>query len=107
MRHEFGGLWTRKKLVILEDYLNFYATALKDKHFALHYADAFAGTGIHNQKVLEGQYDLLDQEDFNGSVLTALEIEPGFNCYHFNDLDPDRFQALLDIKEKHPAKISS
>ncbi len=104
MKHEFGGLWTRKKLEILSEYLNFYAKALKNKHFSLHYADAFAGTGIQNQKVIEGQQDLISQEDFNGSVLTALEVAPGFNHYHFNDLDTEHVAALNEIKANHPTK---
>lgn len=104
MKHEFGGLWTRKKLIILRDYLDFYTKALKNQHFALHYADAFAGTGIHNQKVIESQQDLIGQEDFKGSVLTALDVTPGFNRYHFNDLDPNHVKALHEIKHNYPAK---
>lgn len=47
--HRFGGDWTEEKLKILEDYLNFYLTALKHQKFYLMYIDAFAGTGYRNQ----------------------------------------------------------
>jgi three-Cys-motif partner protein len=104
MKHEFGGLWTRKKITILRDYLEFYTKALKNKHFKLHYVDAFAGTGIHNQKVIESQQYLISHESFKGSVLTALDITPGFSKYHFNDLDPKHVKALHEIKENNPTK---
>lgn len=51
MKHTFGGLWTQEKLQVLEKYLQFYATALKNQPFTLHYVDAFAGTGSHDPKV--------------------------------------------------------
>lgn len=47
MTHEFGGIWTREKLGLLQAYLQFYVNALKHQPFTLHYADAFAGTGSH------------------------------------------------------------
>lgn len=47
MPHKFGGIWTQKKVEVLEHYLSFYVQALKNQNFNLHYADAFAGTGSH------------------------------------------------------------
>ena len=41
----FGGPWTEAKLTILERYLDFYTTALKNQSFRLLYIDAFAGSG--------------------------------------------------------------
>lgn len=61
MRHEFGGIWTRKKLMVLEAYLKFYVTALKNQGFTVHYVDAFAGTGSHNPIMDDGQNSYPDR----------------------------------------------
>ena len=103
-KHEFGGLWTRKKLSVLEAYLKFYVTALNNLPFTLHYADAFAGTGTH-APTLEGDQELLvPYEDFRGSVLTALDVSPGFDQFHFNDLNPEHVSELHAIKAMYPNK---
>lgn len=104
MKHEFGGIWTRKKLEILEAYLKFYVTALKNKGFTLHYADAFAGTGSHDPVTEDGQDLLVPYDDFRGSVLTALDVEPGFSKFHFNDLNPEHVRELKKIRDEHPHK---
>lgn len=98
--NKFGGPWTQIKIDILRKYLRFYTIALQNI-FTLHYADAFAGTGRQSPKITESQIDLIPQEDFNGSVLTALEIEPGFHKYHFNDLDPIYIEALWEIRDQY------
>lgn len=103
MKHEFGGLWTRAKLRILERYLRFYTTALKNQKFRLHYVDAFAGTGVQNPKVMAAQEMLIPSEDFDGSVRTALSVKKGFHRYHFNDLNVDHVVALEAIKSEHPS----
>jgi three-Cys-motif partner protein len=104
MGHKFGGIWTRKKLAVLEEYLKFYVTALKAQPFTLHYADAFAGTGSHDPIMEDGQLLLMPHEDFRGSVLTALNVEPSFHQFHFNDLNPEHVAELQQIKEGHPTK---
>lgn len=104
MKHRFGGLWTRKKLAVLEKYLKFYTIALRNMPFSLHYVDAFAGTGSQDPKVIESQGEIIPTEDFRGSVKTALEIEPGFSHYHFNDLNSDHIRELECIKFKYPDK---
>lgn len=104
MKHQFGGIWTSKKLLALEHYLAFYVMALKNQPFTLHYADAFAGTGSHVPAVEEGQTLLMPFEDFEGSVAKALEVAPGFDRYHFNDLNSDHVGELERIKANHPAK---
>jgi len=88
MAHEFGGIWTQKKISVLREYLSFYVTALKNQPFTLHYADAFAGNGKHTPARHVNQQLFIDQEDFAGSVTAALEVRPGFDVYHFNDLSP-------------------
>ena len=102
MTHKFGGIWTRKKLEILEKYLGFYATALKNQAFTLHYVDAFAGTGKHTFVDEDNDALLIPLEDFKGSVLTALEVEPGFHQYHFNDMNPEHVRELEKIKAEYP-----
>ncbi|MEQ8313681.1 MAG: three-Cys-motif partner protein TcmP [Gammaproteobacteria bacterium] len=103
-KNEFGGVWTRVKLDILEKYLHAYTTALGSQNFVLHYADAFAGTGEHNQKSPEDQLNLIAPDDFLGSVKTALNIEPGFHKYHFNDLNKEFAADLQQIKLEHREK---
>lgn len=103
-QHKFGGIWTRKKLDVLEKYLNFYVQALKNTPFRLHYVDAYAGTGSHAPAGDEDQDLLVPHEDFRGSVLTALGVEPGFHQYHFNELKPAHVSELEKIKAEHPDK---
>ncbi len=102
VRHDFGGLWTREKLSILEDYLKFYSTALKNKPFTLHYVDAFAGTGSQTQRLLDGQCLLIPEEDFKGSARIALSTEQPFHHYHFNDLSEEHCKALEGIRVEYP-----
>lgn len=104
MKHTFGGIWTRKKLAVLDEYLRFYATALKNQPFTLHYADAFAGTGQHAPMAGADRELLVPSEDFKGSVLTALEVDPGFHRFHFNDLNPEHVRELERIRDEHPGK---
>ncbi|MDO9319092.1 MAG: three-Cys-motif partner protein TcmP [Gammaproteobacteria bacterium] len=104
MKHVFGGIWTRKKLAVLEAYLKFYASALKNQPFTLHYADAFSGAGSHVPTDEEGQAVLVAQEDFKGSALTALDVELGFHRYHFNDLNPEHVRELMRIRDEYPNK---
>jgi three-Cys-motif partner protein len=106
MKHPFGGIWTQKKLEVLEKYLGFYTLALKNQSFRLHYADAFAGTGSHTPKRLElgQQEELIDIDDLKGSVSKALEVAPGFHQYHFNDLNPKHIEALEEVATHYPEK---
>lgn len=96
-RHKYGGPWTRLKLAILGDYLNFYTNALKNTPFTLHYADAFAGTGDQSFEVPEGQELIFQIEDMEGSVKVALGIDPPFDRYHFNDLSEEHCQAIHEV----------
>lgn len=102
MAHKFGGIWTQKKLEILEQYLSFYSQALKNQGFCLHYVDAFAGTGSHNPETDDIQSALIPCEDLRGSVVTALTTSPAFHHYHFNDIDPEHIAALGKIRDEYP-----
>jgi len=103
MKHEFGGLWTRKKLELLEKYLQFYTTALKNTPFTLHFVDAFAGIGHQNSRTTKEQSELLPEDSLPGSVTIALDVTPPFHVYHFNDVDKDRADALRQIAKRHPS----
>ncbi|MEX1198292.1 MAG: three-Cys-motif partner protein TcmP [Pseudohongiellaceae bacterium] len=104
MANSFGGPWTAKKLELLEAYLHFYATALKNQNFTLHYVDAFAGTGAVSPRRLEGDEFLIPPEDLEGSVSRALAVEPGFHYYHFNDLDQQHSAKLRELEALHPGR---
>jgi len=105
MDHKFGGIWTQQKLNILAKYLLFYTTALKDQPFTLHYVDAFAGTGSHIPDEPEnGQMQLISQDSLRGSVSTALEVDPGFHHYHFNDVKIEHIAELDKIKRDYQNK---
>ena len=97
-----------KKIEILKEYLTIYSKALKNlSYFDLHYADAFAGTGSHTQKVTANQDSFLPIESMEGSVKAALSVEPGFKHYHFNDLNPDHVRVLKRICAENTNKRSS
>lgn len=104
MKHEFGGLWTRKKLELLEKYMKFYTTALKNTPFTLHYVDAFAGTGKQNSRTKTEQKELLTDDSLPGSVSIALSVEPTFDTFHFNDLDPAHAESIRKIAGRHQDK---
>jgi hypothetical protein len=67
----YGGRWTLIKLEVLEKYLGFYVTALKDK-FKLCYIDAFAG---------QGEFEVKNIGITTGSALRAMDYN--FNQYIF------------------------
>jgi len=52
--NRFGGFWTRDKLNVLQEYLQFYCTAMSKQRYSLIYIDAFAGTGRCNIKSESG-----------------------------------------------------
>lgn len=90
----FGGPWTGTKLDILNNYLNAYTTALKDKPFRLIYVDAFAGSGFWSPPS-EHDPDTRDfREMWDGSATLAL------------DVDDRQFDRLIFI-EKDEARCSS
>ena len=77
----FGGFWTEKKLVIIEKYLNFYTTALKNQKFKKIYIDAFAGSGFTEMKT---------GEVLIGSALLSLQYD--FDEYYFLDTNKDNLE---------------
>ena len=98
---DFGGAWTVLKLDILESYLNFYTTALKNQPFRLMYIDAFAGTGRINPR---GE-DEDAQEFIEGSAARALRIDDKpFDRLIFVEKDSERFRSLQELRDSNPDK---
>ncbi len=92
----FGGDWTKEKLTIIEDYLQFYVRALSKQKVKLVYIDAFAGSG---------KTELQSGETIDGSALISMKYN--FDEYYFIELDNDRSQHLYDeIKARYPEKIN-
>jgi len=104
MDHEFGGIWTRKKLELLEKYMLFYTTALKNTPFKLHFVDAFAGTGFQSPKLTAEQSELVPINSLPGSVSISLNVDPPFDAYHFNDLDTSHYNSICNIAKAHSNK---
>ena len=99
MATRFGGNWTLEKLKILENYLNAYTTALKDKPFKLTYVDAFAGTG---------NVDLQDRhmlQFVDGSAQRAISVrDKCFDKLIFVEKDLGRCTELRALSASHPRR---
>lgn len=72
--NKFGGEWTKQKLDILQDYLNFYMTALKNMPFKKIYIDCFAGSG---------EIEFSDETKIDGSTIMSLSLDNKFDEYYF------------------------
>ena len=95
-REKFGGPWTIIKLGVLQDYINFYTTALKRQGFTLIYIDSFAGTGS-----MEGNSsgpELFEQQPLDGSAKIALSTIPSFDKYIFIEESESRLEKLKQIE---------
>ena len=91
----FGGQWTEEKLTIINDYLNFYVTALSKQRVKLVYIDAFAGSG----KTI-----LSDGTEVAGSAVLSLKYN--FDEYFFLEIDQERIKALKEIvNTQFPHKV--
>ena len=92
----FGGEWTQIKLTIIDDYLRFYVSALKNLNVKLIYIDAFAGSG---KTILPNGIEI------KGSALISLQYD--FDEYYFLEIDLSRKKELESIIQKDfPEKIS-
>ena len=99
---KFGGDWTRKKLNILERYLNAYTTALKRKSFSLMYIDAFAGTGDIGRRQQEDKEAKMLIE---GSAIRALKInDKPFDRLIFIEKDRDRYWQLRNLRQQNSGR---
>ncbi len=112
--HKFGGGWTEQKLKILDDYLVAYCkifqTNPRAKHFDTIYVDAFAGTGLINQrKALAQDSELFTEfseqetaEFLNGSASRALHHP--FSRYIFIEKAAARIAELERLRAKSSRK---
>ena len=99
--NKFGGAWTRKKLSVLEEYLDLYTTALKNQSFSLIYIDAFAGSGkiqIRSKEDPDNAFrDLLD-----GSVVRAIKTsDKPFDELIFVDKDEENCKRLERLRDEY------
>ncbi|HOV32903.1 MAG TPA: three-Cys-motif partner protein TcmP [Candidatus Hydrogenedens sp.] len=109
----WGGIWTKQKLVVFEKYVNAYLTIMiaQRKNFngwprSIIYFDGFAGSGTRATFKDTSQdhislEDLGIQEDesqlYQGSAERVIQLEKKFDEYYFVDKDKD----VLDLlKEK-------
>lgn len=107
------GPWAQQKLIALEQYLEFYGTALSKQNFRRIYIDAFAGAcvaKIRNSDVPPEPSPFFDdpeassaQEQFIlGSPMRALNIKHPFHKHYFFDLDESRIEELGAITAGRP-----
>jgi three-Cys-motif partner protein len=96
-KHSFGGIWTTKKLEIIDKYLKFYSTALQNMPFNIHYVDPFSGTGT-----IDFDDGLFNSKPIEGSVKKSLMVHPPFSKYHFNEPNARRNAQLKEIASEYP-----
>lgn len=94
----FGGLHTRRKLDVLENYLDAYVTVMKKQNFDLYYLDGFAGSGASMAKSNPDEaleLGLVETELIaKGSPVRALNVEPPFDHYIFIDKKESNIASL-------------
>ena len=98
---DWGGNWTEQKLKILESYLDFYTTALKNKRFHLLYIDAFAGKGeiSYNRSSHKGADA---RKLIEGSARRAINIDDKpFDKLIFVEKDEPSVRKLIDLKKEN------
>jgi three-Cys-motif partner protein len=100
---QFGGPWSLIKADMVEKYMSFFNTALKNQSFKRIYIDAFAGSGAFRyvapgsmQNSLFGPID--DNEHIHaGSAVRALRAQPPFDQIIFIEKDAANVAALQDL----------
>jgi three-Cys-motif partner protein len=112
--HEFGGGWTEEKLQILDHYLTAYCkifhTNPRAKHLNTIYVDAFAGTGLIQQRTkrdrageLFAEFTEPETVEFlNGSAARALQHL--FTQYIFIEKSASRVAELEKLRAASPHK---
>lgn len=106
---KFGGDWTKKKLVVLEEYLNAYTTALKDKpykerSFKLIYIDAFAGSGRVETSRSDEDSSSEITSFLEGSVARAIRVkDKPFDELIFVEQNRRHYNVLKQrLESNHP-----
>lgn len=85
VRDELGS-WSINKLDIVQKYAIAYGKIINGYRLHPIYIDGFAGSG-HNVARATG-------ETIEGSPLLVLDVKPGFEEYHFIDVDGDKLDEL-------------
>lgn len=80
------GAWAREKQFYVRRAADIFSTGMKSKWPSRCFIDVFSGPG---RCVIEDTDDELD-----GSPIQALTLHQPFSHYVFNDMDPDKTQAL-------------
>jgi three-Cys-motif partner protein len=101
----FGGPWSLIKTDVVEQYLRFFNTALKNQKFERVYIDAFAGSGAFRYIEDTQHYTLFGPRDpkqdiHDGSARRALKCEPPFDRIIFIEQDETNIASLRDEIEK-------
>lgn len=115
----FGGKWTEKKLLIIDEYLKAYSKVLKNTKVKKIYIDAFAGSGktilennIQKSNTLSifemfpelSKMEVVEENnEIEGSALLSLHYD--FDEYYFLEIDENRIECLKsEINEKFLSK---
>jgi len=86
------GNWGEKKYKLVGNYCNIFSSAMKNK-WNLVYIDLFSGAGY--TRIRETGAIL------KSSALISLSVPNPFDCYFFNELDNEKYQALVSRVAKH------
>ena len=99
----FGDAHTNIKLKALESYLQAYVTVLKNQKFETLYFDVCAGSGSSQPKnKSDNQGDFFDESlIIEGSPVRALNVNPSFDRYIFNDLKLKNTNSLKLLAENY------
>lgn len=105
-RQRFGGIWTEKKLSVLEDYLDAYTTALKNQPFKLIYIDAFAGSGKVEASKSEADANGELRGSLEGSAVRAIRVtNKSFDELIFVEQDEARYYQLKNrLESENPGR---
>jgi len=90
------GKWSEDKLKILGKYLNAYTKIMANQTWCkgYHYIDAFAASGIHQDK---------EEKSFiEGSPRVALKIDKPFTSYTFIEINEERIKKLNSLRKEFP-----
>lgn len=102
---EFGGDWTQQKLQILDEYLTAYCQIFRAseraKFFKTIYVDAFAGTGVIQQRA-ELKQDEAAVRLLAGSAARA--IRHPFHQYLFIEKSAERVAELEILRQNAAAR---
>jgi three-Cys-motif partner protein len=105
--HRYGGPWTEIKLDAVMYFAGCYTKVLTPPGFDIWFVDAFAGSGereVTEQRggIFTGQPLHFVTDTRAGSARRALDIDPPFHHFIFNEPNSDRNRALQLLKVEHP-----